>query len=159
MAVLRVRDARELHPRLRERVLKVMGGKPGRKRARSSSHEDLFLQQLRLLAPRLPSPEREYRFARKPDPPVLRRRRRWRFDFAWPAGRVAVEVEGAVFARGRHTRGKGFTEDCWKYDTAEALGWSVLRVTAGMLRDEPGRFLQLLSAVIERRQAGMRNAA
>lgn len=52
----------------------------------------------------------------------------WRFDFAFPSVRVAVEIEGAP-GRGRHTTGKGFTEDIEKYTEATILGWHVLRFT------------------------------
>ncbi len=55
--------------------------------------------------------------------------RRWAFDFAWPAARVALELEGAAFTAGRHTRGKGFSDDCVKYTEAALLGWKVLRCT------------------------------
>ena len=61
--------------------------------------------------------------------------RRWRFDFAWVEHRVALEVEGSVWARGRHTRGKGYLSDIEKYNEATLLGWKVLRVAtdhAGM---------------------------
>jgi len=44
--------------------------------------------------------------------------RRWRLDFAWPGQLVAVEIEGGVWSRGRHTRGSGFIGDCEKYNTA-----------------------------------------
>ena len=70
--------------------------------------------------------EREYRFA----PP-----RHWRFDFAWPAVKLAVEIEGGVWSRGRHTRGKGFIADCDKYNAATMLGWRVLRFTRQHLED------------------------
>jgi very-short-patch-repair endonuclease len=53
--------------------------------------------------------------------------RRFRFDFAWPEHRVALEVEGGVWTGGRHTRGKGFLADMEKYNHAAALGWLVLR--------------------------------
>ena len=74
----------------------------------------------------LPEPEREYEFA----PP-----RRWRFDFAWPVGRVAVEVEGIHRAGGgtRHQRGRGFMADAEKYLAAQVLGWVVVRVPAPWL--------------------------
>lgn len=68
----------------------------------------------------IPIPCREYRFAVP---------RRWRFDFAWPESKLAVEIEGAVFANGRHTRGSGFTADCEKYNAAAMKGWKVLRFT------------------------------
>lgn len=55
--------------------------------------------------------------------------RKWRFDFAWPQRKVALEVDGGVHTGGRHTRGAGFTEDCEKVNAAVILGWRVLRVT------------------------------
>ncbi len=55
--------------------------------------------------------------------------RRWRADFAFPSKKLLVEVEGGIFQKGRHTRGKGFTDDCAKYNEALLLGWRVLRVT------------------------------
>lgn len=59
--------------------------------------------------------------------------RQWRFDFAWPEFKVALECEGAVWVRGRHTRGSGFVKDLEKYNTATALGWRLLRVQPGDL--------------------------
>lgn len=70
-------------------------------------------------ADNLPLPVREHAFAK----PL----RRWRFDYAWPAHFVAVEIEGGAWTRGRHTRGKGFIEDMSKYNTAVLFGWRVLR--------------------------------
>ena len=66
----------------------------------------------------LPAPEREYRF----DP-----KRRWRFDFAWPSLKLAVEIEGGVWIRGRHVRPVGYLADLEKYNRAVVLGWRVLR--------------------------------
>jgi len=72
-------------------------------------------------------PETEYVFARP---------RRWRFDFAWPASMLAVEVEGGVWlASGHHSKGRGFEADCEKYNEAMLLGWRVLRVTPAMVSD------------------------
>ena len=83
---------------------------------------DYLAQAVKVL--RLPEPEREYLFARP---------RRYRFDYAWVDEMIAVEVEGAVYAKGRHTRGSGYTEDCRKYNLAVLLGWRVLRFTTGMI--------------------------
>ena len=91
---------------------------------KASRLELQFLAQIRAAA--LPEPEREYRFCE----------RRWRFDFAWPHELVAVELEGAVWAMGRHTRGRGFIEDCHKYNRAAMDGWCVLRFTGGMLNKD-----------------------
>lgn len=62
--------------------------------------------------------EREFRFA----PP-----RRWRFDFAWPDKKIAIELEGGVYSSGRHVRAQGFENDCLKYNEAVLRGWRVLR--------------------------------
>ena len=94
-----------------------------------------------LSAAGLPAPVREHRFA----PP-----RRWRFDYAWPAHRIALEIEGGVWTGGRHVRARGYEADCEKYSEAALRGWRVLRVTPAMLRD--GRALTLL----ERALAGRR---
>lgn len=69
----------------------------------------------------LPAPTLEYRFHDTRD---------WRFDFAWPDGKLALEVEGGAFKAGgsRHTRGAGFRRDCEKYSVAATLGWRILRV-------------------------------
>ena len=55
--------------------------------------------------------------------------RRWRFDYAIPAKKIAIEIEGGVWTRGRHTRGAGFMRDMEKYNMAVELGWVVLRYT------------------------------
>jgi len=55
--------------------------------------------------------------------------RRWRFDFAHLQKRIAIEIEGGVYSRGRHVRPKGFLGDMEKYNRATVLGWQVLRLT------------------------------
>ncbi len=61
--------------------------------------------------------------------------RRWRFDFALPAHRLAVEVEGITFGvAGRHQRGAGVRADCEKYAEALCLGWRVLRVVPDQVK-------------------------
>ena len=47
--------------------------------------------------------------------------------------RVAVEVEGGTWGRGRHSRGGGYSADCEKYNAAVAAGWAVFRVTGDMI--------------------------
>jgi len=59
---------------------------------------------------------------------VFHPKRKWRFDYAWPNQKVALEVEGGVWIQGRHTRGSGFVKDMEKYNAAAMLGWRVLRV-------------------------------
>ena len=69
-------------------------------------------------------PEREYLFIPN---------RRFRFDFAWPGEKVALECEGGSWVAGRHTRGAGFQNDCRKYNLAVLFGWRVLRYTPQMV--------------------------
>ncbi len=89
----------------------------------SQLEDDLLFQ---MKAYRLPEPEREHVFA-KP--------RRWRFDFAWPARKLAAEVEGGTWVRGRHSRGAGMRKDADKYNQAAIMGWYVLRFTGDMVKD------------------------
>ena len=77
------------------------------------------LMQLLLIDAKIPFVQ-EHRFH-----PV----RRWRFDFAIPEAKVAIEVEGGVFSQGRHTRGIGYSADLVKYNCATEMGWRVLRYT------------------------------
>jgi len=86
--------------------------------------EDDLLFQMK--AYRLPAPEREHVFA-KP--------RRWRFDFAWPDRKLAAEVEGGTWVRGRHSRGAGMRKDADKYNQAAIMGWYVLKLTSDMVKD------------------------
>lgn len=59
--------------------------------------------------------------------------RRWRFDYAFPKFKVALEVEGGVWTGGRHVSPKGFLGDMEKYNTAAVMGWRVLRTVPGCL--------------------------
>ena len=104
-----------------------------------SELEQAFLQQLKYTG--LPLPETEYRFH-----PT----RRWRFDGAYPDLMVAYEIEGGVWSKGRHTRGKGFIGDCIKYNEATLLGWQVYRFTGSMIDD--GTALQYLEYALKGKQ-------
>lgn len=71
------------------------------------------------------TPEAEYRFHPS---------RKWRFDFAFPHRKIAVECEGGIFSNGRHVRGSGYISDCEKYNHAAALGWFVFRFDGGAVK-------------------------
>lgn len=88
----------------------------------NSEWEDLLAKHIKYLS--LPAPEREYAFIKG---------RRFRADFAWPEQRLLVEVEGGIWANGRHTRGKGYEIDCEKYNLAALNGFTVLRYTPKMV--------------------------
>jgi hypothetical protein len=70
-----------------------------------------------LKAEGIPIPVAEY---------VFHPTRKWRFDFAWVDKSVALEVDGAVWTQGRHTRGAGKLADMEKLRAAAARGWLVL---------------------------------
>jgi very-short-patch-repair endonuclease len=61
--------------------------------------------------------------------------RKWAFDFAFPEEKLAVEIEGGKWIRGRHQRPTGFQSDIEKYNEATRLGWRVLRFTGDDLND------------------------
>ena len=71
------------------------------------------------------TPVKEYLFHDK---------RKWRFDYAFPEYKIALEVEGGVHTAGRHIRPRGFLGDMEKYNSAAVLGWLVLRTTPDQLR-------------------------
>lgn len=59
--------------------------------------------------------------------------RKWRFDYALPSHKIALEVEGGAFSYGRHTRASGFIADMEKYNTATCMGWRIVRCTPRQL--------------------------
>jgi len=68
--------------------------------------------------------------------------RRWRFDFCWPDLLIAVEQDGGLFIRGRHSGGAGQVRDMAKMNAAGKLGWRVFRFTpAEMASGEAVTFL------------------
>jgi len=103
---------------------------------RTSALEEMLALQIRTA--RLPAPEREFRAVAS---------RRWRIDFAWPAQRIALEIEGGTWVQGRHSRPKGFEGDCEKYNEIALQGWRVLRVTGDMVRD--GRALRFAERALD----------
>lgn len=99
------------------------------------SAEDLFAEQC--YRARLPPFCRQERFAVASSEFVsdTGKPRQWRFDFAWPAYWLAVEIDGVVVRRvggrmmttGRHSDVAGMRDDNEKINAAIYLGWSVLR--------------------------------
>jgi len=78
---------------------------------------------------------------------VFHQTRRWRLDYFWRGNRgglaIGIEIEGGVYTRGRHTRGRGFEEDLVKYNEATMRGIRVLRFSSGqVLRGEAREFLR-----------------
>lgn len=56
--------------------------------------------------------------------------RQWRFDIAIPSLKIAIEYEGIMSRKSRHTTVTGYTKDCEKYNAATIAGWRILRYNA-----------------------------
>lgn len=56
--------------------------------------------------------------------------RMFRFDWAIPDIKIAIEYEGLMSKKSGHTTIDGYTSDCTKYNLAQLCGWKVLRYTA-----------------------------
>lgn len=81
--------------------------------------------------------------------------RRWRFDYAIPTAKIAIEVEGGVWTGGRHTSPKGFLNDMEKYNTATIMGWRLLRTTPDRLCSN--ETLQMVRDIIAGDQSGQQS--
>ncbi len=55
--------------------------------------------------------------------------RKWRFDYAIPEHKLAIECDGGVWNYGRHNRAAGYINDLQKFNEAAVLGWRVLKFT------------------------------
>ena len=108
-----------------------------------SEIEEQFALQIK--TKQLPEPSREFKFL-----PT----RRFRFDFAYPDLKIAVEIEGGSWTGGRHTTGSGFRKDCEKYNLAALTGWKVFRFTTDMVRDGIG--ITILETAIKKDCGGKR---
>lgn len=73
--------------------------------------------------------------------------RKWRFDYALPEYKIAIEVEGGVWTGGRHISPTGFLRDMEKYNSAAALGWRVIRTVPTQLNS--GSTLSLIQQAID----------
>jgi very-short-patch-repair endonuclease len=71
---------------------------------------------------RLLEPVREFQFHRT---------RKWRVDFAWPALRLAVEIQGGIWRQGggAHSRPQNILRDMAKANALTECAWRVLYFT------------------------------
>lgn len=121
-------------------------GQPKPKLAKAKENTDwgrVLIDQL--AAADLLLPVREY---------VFHPQRKWRLDLAWVGIKLAVEIDGGLYARpvvchhcgqtvkrlvngkwvmvregGRHNTGKGRENDIEKMNEAQLMGWHILHVT------------------------------
>lgn len=97
-----------------------------------SELEQLFAAYLRMLAPDLPTPEREVK---------LIPGRKWRCDFVWRPD-VVVEIDGGQFQLhgGRHNT----DADREKMNALAIAGFRVLRFSGTMLKNDPAGCIDVL---------------
>jgi len=60
--------------------------------------------------------------------------RRFRWDVAFPAHRLLVEIQGGIWSVGGHSTGTGITRDCEKNNLAVLAGYRCLMVTGEHIR-------------------------
>lgn len=98
-----------------------------------SGLELLFIAYLEMLAPDLPTPEREVR---------LIPGRKSQCDFVWLKERLVVEIDGGQWKPhgGRHNS----DEDRKKCNTLVALGYRVLHFSGSMLKNDPAGCIDTL---------------
>lgn len=147
---------RGLSAATRKRIAELTGVRPmpRKKAARKAEESPLELKWDALWAAAGHEPlTKEHRFST----------RRFRFDRCDIASKVAVELEGGTWGTGkpcpmckqrkagRHTRGKGFEDDCVKYSLAAISGWAVLRFTTTQIKKHGAECVAMVHAAISER--------
>ena len=104
---------------------------------------------------KVPEPIPEYKFH-----PV----RKWRCDFAWPEYKLALDVEGGIYGRGKpcpscgisrtgaHSSVSGILRDIERGNAALLEGWIILRVLPEELELENGKAFNLVEAAFKLRK-------
>jgi very-short-patch-repair endonuclease len=77
--------------------------------------------------------------------------RRWRFDFAHLASKVAIEIQGGIWSHGAHVRGAQYQRDRAKIVMAQELGWIVYELTD---RQITGEWIERIVGMIQARVIG-----
>lgn len=72
--------------------------------------------------------------------------RRFAFDRAWPDHKVAVDVQGAIYTKGKHSSGVGIERDTEKACLAALAGWTYLPVTEKQI--ESGRAVSWIAQAL-----------
>ena len=70
--------------------------------------------------------------------------RKFKFDYAVKHLRIAIEYEGLMSEKSRHTTIKGYVKDTIKYNLATTQGWRLLRYTAVNYKDFETDLLKMM---------------
>ena len=98
--------------------------------------ENLLAYQIRVAG--LPEPAIEYKAIPG---------RRYRWDFAWTAQKLLVEVQGCIWKKGGHSTGTGITRDAEKLNLATLAGFRCIAVTPEQIRS--GEALRWIQKALE----------
>lgn len=85
---------------------------------------------------------KQYKFSKK---------RQWKFDVAHLGAKVAVELDGGEWSKGRHVRPQGFIDDCEKLNAATLAGWVYLRFPRSTFDNDPTSAIADIDALIDMR--------
>lgn len=82
--------------------------------------------------------------------------RRWRFDYAIPEYKIAIECDGGVWMKGggAHSRPQNILRDMEKLTQASLLGWTVIRRTPEQLKTI--ETLEMIKQVVELKKVGFK---
>lgn len=87
--------------------------------------------------------ELEYAFAKDAG-------RKWRSDIAWPAAKVALEIDGGTWSYGRHNRASSVLKDMEKGNGYAERGWAVFHVPWEWIeRGSRNRSAEVLEAIVK----------
>lgn len=104
-----------------------------------SALEELFLQLWNNKYPEIKW-EREVRLSKK---------RRFRWDFFHPDSLVAVEIQGGIYIKSKHSTGQGITRDCEKLFLASEMGVAQFNLTPQMIGNK--EYMNRLYEAIQKR--------
>lgn len=107
----------------------------------SSTLEATFVHYLSFMAPDLKAGMVEqYRIAPG---------RRFKWDFAWPEKKTAIELHGGLWTYGAHSRPAGVQRDMTKANVATLAGWRVLYFSTDDLEDDPETVIAQVRKALE----------
>lgn len=77
---------------------------------------------------------------------VFAKPRKFRFDFAHLETKIAIELQGGNFVRGRHTRGAALAKEYEKLNIAAENGWRMFFLDGNMVR-KVGNYRAIANAI------------
>lgn len=79
--------------------------------------------------------------------------RKFRFDYAFPAARLGIELEGGLYSGGAHARPAGILRDMEKGNFAVLHGWRVLRFATQHIEGDPESVIAMIRTALEGTEA------